>query len=231
MTNVEDSVIARLQKEGKTFEILVDCEKAIELKQGKEVDINDVVVTFDIFSDIKKGEHASGIESVFGTDDKVEITKEIIKKGIVQLTTEYKTKLREEKRKQIINIVHRNGIDPKNNLPHPPARIERAMDEAKVKIDEFKSADEQVQDVLDKLKSIIPIKFEMRDIQLIIPAQYSGLSYGPVKKYGKILKEEWQDNGNLIFVVEIPAGIEQDMYDELNKVTHGELEANVLEKK
>jgi len=228
MTSIEKSVVAKLEKEGKKFEILVDLENAIKFKQGRNIDIDKVVVTNDIFSDVKKGEHAANLKSFFNTENKLEIAKIIILEGEIQLTTEYKNKLREEKRKQIVSIIHRNGIDPKTNLPHPPLRIESAMEEAKVKIEEFKSAEEQAERVLEKIRVIIPVKFLVKEIALNIPAKYAGMIYTPVKKLSKILKEEWENNGNLILVVEIPGGIEQELYDELNKIMKGELEAKVL---
>jgi len=55
----ERSVIAKLKREGKNFEILVYPEKAIEFKSGKPISINDVVVVEEIFTDSKKGLRAS----------------------------------------------------------------------------------------------------------------------------------------------------------------------------
>ena len=56
--NVADAVICRLKKSGLNFEILVDCDKAMAFKHGKEIDVEDIVVGDEIFKDIKKGEHA-----------------------------------------------------------------------------------------------------------------------------------------------------------------------------
>ena len=49
--------------------------------------------------------------------------------------------MQEDKRKQVISTIAREGINPQNGLPHPATRIENAMNEAKVKIDPFKSVD------------------------------------------------------------------------------------------
>src|SRR3989344_1870364 len=143
MVPLDKAVTARLNNHGLNFEILVDCEKAIELKQGKQIPLDEVVVTFDVFKDVKKGLHASenDLQKVFLTQEKSAIVKKIIKEGEVQLTQEYRNKLREEKKRMIINLIHRYSINPTNNLPHPLTRIEAALEEAKVKIDEFKSAD------------------------------------------------------------------------------------------
>ena len=59
-------------------------------------------------------------------------------------------------------MIHANGIDPKTNLPHPLQRIENALEEANVKIDEHKSEEKQVEEIVRKLQPILPIKFANR---------------------------------------------------------------------
>ncbi len=231
MVDVDRAVVARLKKEGNTFEILVDCDNALEFRKGKQISISDIVATDDIFKDVKKGEKASEnlLTKVFGTADVEQISLDIVKHGDIQLTTKHKTIEREEKRKQIIHLIHRNAIDSKTGFPHPPQRIEAAMTEAGVHIDERKSADEQLEDVLKKLRLIIPIKIEKREIAVRIPAQYAGQSYATLKKH-KLLKDEWQNDGSLIAVVEIPAGIQDEFFNELNKLSHGSVETKILKK-
>lgn len=229
MANIDDAVVARYNKHGVNFEILVDCEKAIELKHGKDIPINEIVTVESVFSDVKKGFHVSEkeLERVFSTSDFRQVAVKIIKEGEVQLTAEYRDRLREEKRKSIINLIHRNSANPENNLPHPPQRIEAAMNEAKVKIDEFKSAEDQIKNIIDKIRHIIPIKYEIREVVFKIPGQYSGKSFSVLKKYGKLTKEEWDNNGSLIAMVEIPAGLQDELYRELNNLTHGNVESKV----
>jgi len=41
-------------------------------------------------------------------------------------------------------------------------------------------------------------------------------------KYKRI-KEEWLANGDLSCVIEIPAGLTADMFDVMNKSTHGDI--------
>jgi len=230
MVPLDKAVTARLNSHGLNFEILVDCEKAIDLKQGKQIPLDEVVVTFDVFKDIKKGLHASenDLQKVFLTQEKSAIVKKIIKEGEVQLTQEYRNKLREEKKRMIINLIHRYSINPTNNLPHPLTRIEAALEEAKVKIDEFKSADEQVKDIISKIKIVLPIRYEIREIQVRIPAKFAGKSYSTLKQYGAILKDEWQNDGSLLATLEIPAGLSTELFDKLNSLTHGEVETKIL---
>ena len=212
MTDIEKGVIARLNKQGKHFEVLVDCEKALDFRSGK-ASIDDALITTDIFKDVKKGEHASENEmkSLFNTENKKEIAEIIIKKGEIQLTTEYKGKLREEKKKQIIALISRNAVDPKSNIPHPPQRIENAMEEAKVKVEEFKSAEEQVQNIVKSISSIIPISYEIKKVQIGIPANVAARSYSIIKHYAIIKHETWLADGTLSVELEVPAGLQNDL--------------------
>lgn len=233
MVSIDKAVIARYKEGDKTFEILVDCEKALELKAGKSVSFDDILATNEVFKDAKKAERASSadLNKVFKTDDATEVAKIIIQKGELNLTKEYQDKLREEKKKRIINFVHRNTVDAKTNLPHPIQRIENAMAEAKIRIDDNKSAEEQVEDVIKQLRPIIPIKFEIREIEIKVPAKFSGGSYNIFKKFGKLINDQWQDDGSLKAIVEIPAGITDDLFSELNRLTHGEVESKIIKTK
>ncbi len=233
MVTVDKAVIAKLKTHGANFEVLVDCNNAIAVKGGKEIDMNDVLATSTIFSDSKKGEQVpeNQLKQVFGTTDLNEVAKEIIKKGEIQLTAEYRNQLKETKRKQIIDMIHRNGVDPKTHLPHPITRIELALEEAKFHVDEYKSVQKQVQEILKKLRVILPIKFEMKELAVKIPGDHAAKSYTLLHNFGKILKEEWQKDGSYVAVLEIPGGLEQDFYDKLNSVTHGDNEVKLIKTK
>ena len=229
MVDINKAIIARLKTGKDNFEILVDCENAIKFKQGVKIDIDNVLATRDIYKDSKKGMHASEneLKLIFGTSDKVKIAAEIIKNGEMQLTTEYRNKLREEKKKRIIDIIHRNSINPQTNLPHPIQRIENAMSEAKVKVDEFKKSEEQVYDIIAVLKAIIPIKLEKREINVKIQAQYTQKCYHLLKEYGEV-KYNWQNDGSLFATLEIPAGIQEEFESRLNNLTHGSVELKII---
>ena len=89
MVDVDKAVVAKLKTHGTSFEILVNCDNALKLKEGQEIELRDVLATEKIFSDAGKGMLASEIQmkSIFGTDDPGEIAKHIINKGEIQLTT------------------------------------------------------------------------------------------------------------------------------------------------
>jgi len=232
MNDIEKAVKAKLKTSGENFEILIDSNKIQDYKEGK-VPLDDVLITKEIFKDTNKGEHASEHEmkKIFHTKDPEEVAKIILQKGEIQMTTEQKAKLREERRKRIINIIHTNAVDPKTNLPHPPQRIESAMEEAKVKIDEFKKPEDQVEDIVDKIRPIIPLSFEIRELEVKIPAQYASQSYSILKSKGKLKKDEWLNDGSLKALIEIPAGLQEEFESEINKITHGDCEINIIKNK
>ncbi len=230
MVKLEDAVIARYEHSGHRFEILVDPNIIDDVKSGKVENVIDYMVIDEIFKDAHKGDRASEelIKEVFGTTDVNEVAKEIIKKGQVQLTTEQRRKMLEEKKRRIIAEIARNAINPQTGAPHPPQRIELAMEEAKVHIDPFKSVEEQVPVVLKALRPIIPIRFEKVKIAIKVSGDMYGKIYGELSKSGTILQEEWQKDGSWIGVVEIPAGMQGEFLDMLNKKTHGNVQTKIL---
>lgn len=224
MVKIEDAVIARLRINQQKFEILVDCELALKLKKGEKVDISDVLAVMNIFKDARKGEIAPNLKEFFGTENVEEIARRIIKEGEVQLTAEYKRKLAEEKKRKIISMIAENAMDARTKMPVPPQRIELAIEKAHISIDPFKPVEEQMKIVVEKLRPMIPISFEKRKFKVIIPAQYSAASYGILKKYGKLLKENWLPTGSLEAEIEMPAKMVEGFIDELNKKTHGDVD-------
>lgn len=230
MVSVDKAIIAKYKTHGQSFEILVDCDAALAFKGGKQIDIKNVLAVPKIFSDAKKGLPASEntMANIFNTSEPLEVAKLIIQKGDVPLTTEFREKLREQKRKQIIDYIHRNAVDPKTHLPHPPQRIENAIAEAKAHIDEFQDVQRQIQEVLKKIRVVLPLKFEMKEIAVKIPAIYAPKSYGMLASFGKKISEEWQNDGSLIAVLEMPAGLEEDFHKRINDICHGDVETKVL---
>jgi len=215
-------VTARIKAKGKHFEISVNLDEALRFKQGK-ADISQALVSPKIFSDLKKGLAASNsdLADSFGTTDAYEIAKQIIMKGEVQKTQEFRDTERENKVKQLIQLVLKNAVD-QNGRPYTEDRIKRAIDEAHYSIDN-KPAEQQVVPLVDALKNVIPIKLDVKKVVLTIPAQYTAQVYGLLKDYKQ--SEDWLANGSLKAILSIPAGMTIDFYDKLNHITHGTVQS------
>ena len=227
-----DAVLARFDSHGKRFEIIVDPKLAWQFKQGEQIDLREILRGETVFEDALRSKKATieALEEVFGTTDELEIANQILMKGSLQLTTDQRREMVEKRRRQIIDICVRNCINPKTGLPHPPARIEAAMEEAKVIIDSTRTAEEQVRDVIKAIQPIIPIRMEIQQIAIKVPADLAPKAYGAVERYATIAKDEWQKDGSWIAIIEVPGGLRGELIDSLNALTRGRAEIKLLKK-
>ncbi len=224
MVSVDEAVIARLKSHGEKFEILVDPRIVNE-----KMPLEDALAALFIYSDAGAGDKSpqESLQKVFGTTDVLTIAKTILNKGEIQLTTEQRKKMLEEKKKKIIQLIVRNAVDPKTRLPHPPHRIESAMEQARIHVELFKDTEEQVTDIIKQLRPLLPLRVETKKVAVKIPAIYTG-RYHQLKEFGRVLKEEWQKDGSYIAVLEIPGGMEEEFYQKINALTKGEAETKLL---
>ncbi len=230
MVTLDNAVIARLKKGGKQFEVYVDPDAALSMKKGEEIDMEKVLAVEEVFENASAGDRPAekDIDNTFKTQDVIEIARQIVMHGEIHLTTEQRKKILEDKKRQIISIIAANAINPQTKTPHPPTRIEHAMDEAGVHIDAMKSVDDQVTIVMKAIRPIIPIRFEEISIAIKIGSDYAPKAYGPLSKFGTLTKEEWQKDGSWIGVVTIPAGLQDDLFGLVNHLTKGNAEIKIL---
>ncbi|WP_455393232.1 ribosome assembly factor SBDS [[Eubacterium] cellulosolvens] len=235
MVSLDDAVIARYDTSGERFEVLVDPKIVWKIRNhedlGENFNILDYLAIDTVFTDSNKGSRASSesLQKIFESTEIQKISMDIITKGEIQLTTEQRKEMMENKRKQIVATIARNAINPKTKTPHPPQRIELALTEAKVSIDPFKPVDAQVQLILKKLQPIIPIRFETIVLAIRLGGDDYGKCYGDIKNFGKITKDEWQKDGSWIGLIELPAGMQAEFYDKINSKTKGNAEIKIIE--
>lgn len=230
MVRLEDAVPARLKTHGATFEVLVDPDGALALRRGEDVKIEDILAVEDVFENASRGDRSAEDDLIkaFETTDVVIIADRIIRKGEISLTAEQRKQIIENKRRQVVEIIARNAINPQTKAPHPPARIDQAIKEAKVNIDPAKSTDELVNIAMKAIRPLIPIRFEEVEVAVKIPPAYAPKAYGEIAAFGKVTREAWQNNGAWIGVVKIPAGMQTDFYSLVNRVSKGEAETKLL---
>jgi ribosome maturation protein SDO1 len=222
MTDPKFTVI-RLTVEGDKFELIVKPDPALEYKLGKRTDLSSVLVSDEIYSDANKGSRASSEKLMkhFKSIDATEVAKQIMTRGELNLTTDQRRKMVEEKRKQIVQFINRSFVDPKTHLPHPIVRIEAAMDEARLSVDPFKRAEDQAKTVIEGLRKILPLKSETVRLIVTVPPQFSAQSYSILKSAGDFKGEEWLSDGSLRATVELNAGLKAQFLDRLGSVSKG----------
>jgi len=221
---------ARITLAGERFEILVNPDAALKFKLRKTKDVSKVLVVDTIFTDSSKGLRSSEnkLKEAFGTADSYKIVEIILKRGELQLTTEQRRRLIEEKRKQIIAFISRNCVDPRTGFPHPPLRIDQAMKQISLVIDPFKIGEEQARNVIEELRPILPMKIERIRIVVKIPPEYAPKMMGIVRNFGIIGKEEWQRNGSWIVIVEMAAGLHLSFLERIRDITRGNYQMKIL---
>jgi len=226
-----DITVVRYSYEGEKFEILVKPDPALEYKLGKKKDISSVLVSDDIYTDSSKGTKPSTekLLKAFKTEDTTEIAQKILQKGDLNLTTEQRRKMVDEKKRQVVEFIAKTYVDPRTHLPHPPLRIEQAMKDARISVEPQKSIDEQVKDIVEKLRSIIALKSENLSLEITIPAQFASQSYAVLKSVGSLKNEEWQNNGSLKAILEIPAAARPNVIDRLGSITKGSASVEVIQ--
>lgn len=232
MVNVDDAVIAKFESFGERFEILVDADLAAEFKnpENSKVTIEDILAVEDIFKDAKKGDKASeeSMVKIFETTDPQEVATAIIQKGTIQLTAQQKRDMQTDKYNKVVDKIAREAINPQTGLPHPPQRIRNAMEESKVRIDSFKSVDEQVKITLKAIKIKIPIRFEKVKLAVKLPGDVAGSAFTQISRFGTILNEEWQQDGSWIGIVEMSGGLSEKFILKMNELAGGNAETQVI---
>ncbi len=226
----EKYTIARLSVGGERFEIMVKPQAALDYKLGKPVGMSQLLVVNTIFTETSKGMKASDEKLLiaFKTTDPIQIAETVMKRGELQLTTEQRRELVEEKKKQIIAFICRHALDPRTGLPHPPLRVEQAISQIRISIDPFRNAEEQAREVIQALRPVLPLKIEQIRVAVKIPPEFASRAYGHVKGFGVIKQEEWQADGSWVAVVEMPAGLHGDFLDRLGKITQGSIQTKIL---
>ncbi|MDP6905944.1 MAG: ribosome assembly factor SBDS [Candidatus Thalassarchaeaceae archaeon] len=218
MVSLDDAVVARLEKGGKRYEILVDPELVEQWKSdAKSVPMDHLLATEEVWHDARGGERPTEekLVSTFGTTELIECVSKILHEGDIQLTTIQRRQMIADKRAQIISEISRTAIDPRTKAPHPVTRVELALDELRWNPDPFLSVERQIKEAIKVLRPVIPLSFQT----IKLAFRVSGSAYGAVHREVRsdVIKEEWLENGDWAFVVEIPAGMKGEYLSKVAK--------------
>ncbi len=126
-----DTTLVRYSFEGEKFEILVKPDPALEYKLGKKKDISSVLISDEIYTDYGKGTKPSTekLLAAFKTEDKTEIAQIMFEKGDLNLTTDQRRKMIDQKRRnfrprnQNQRRVHTKGYQLDNLLKKTKTKI------------------------------------------------------------------------------------------------------------
>ncbi|MBN2421194.1 ribosome assembly factor SBDS [Candidatus Woesearchaeota archaeon] len=233
MIPIDKAVVARVTKNNKHFEILVDPDSALnakeQLKSGKDADLFNTLAVEDIFTDSKKGIRASKkeIQEIFGTDNLAEAAKIILREGVVHTTSEQRDKEKQDKLDRIVALISTNAIDAQTKNPIPRDIVSDALRKAMFHVDGRKVED-QLQEAIKSIRKIIPLSFQERTIQISnVAPNAAGQCHELCKKLANVEKEDWSSGWSA--VVKVPAGMREELMDRLNEITRGKIDMKLLD--
>lgn len=233
MISLDEAVTARLESHGERFEVLVDPDAALAIKRGEfDGELEEVIAADDVFENASRGDRPpeNALEEVFGTTNPMEIIPEVIERGEIQITAEQRREMQEQKRRQLIQRITRNAVNPQmDDAPHPPDRIESALEETDFRVDPMEPVENQVDEALEALRPVIPIRFDEVTIAVQLPPEYAGSGQAKIREFGELKREEWQNDGSWVGVVQFPAGLQNDFYDLVNEVSSGTAETTMIQ--
>ena len=230
MVSLEDAVTARYETGGNRFEILIDPKAAQSYREGDEIDWEEAIAADGVWADSAKGDRAPDIlvNDAFGTTELIEIYKKILTEGTIQLTAQQRNEMVDQKKKQIVAHIEANAMNPQTGGPHPPQRIENAIDEARFSVDPMEAIEKQVEKLIKLIKPLIPISFEKIRVAVKIRAIHVGKCYGQISSLSNIESEEYQKDGSWIGILEMPAASFVKLEDVLGSLTKGTAETKML---
>ena len=230
MVSLEDAVTARYETGGNRFEILIDPKAAQSYREGDDIDWEEAIAADGVWPDIAKGDRAPDIlvNDAFGTTELIEIYKKILTEGTIQLTAQQRNEMVDQKKKQIVAHIVANAMNPQTGGPHPPQRIENAIDEARFSVDPMEAIEKQVEKLIKLIKPLIPISFEKIRVAVKIRAIHVGKCYGQISSLSNIESEEYQKDGSWIGILEMPAASFVKLEDVLGALTKGTAETKML---
>lgn len=126
LTNV---ATVRLKRRGKRFELACYKNKVISWREGNEKDLDEVLQTSSIFTNVSKGILAKNkdLADAFKTHNTDEIVLEILRKGELQVSERERQYQTENLFNEIAVIVSEKCVDPNTKRPFSIGIIERAM--------------------------------------------------------------------------------------------------------
>lgn len=133
--------------------------------------MDEVLQIQSVFANVSKGQLAKkeDLMKAFGHDRQLEICKDILNKGELQVSDKERQSQLETQFTEIANIVVENSINPTNNRPYPISMIEKAM-KTKIhySVKPNQNSKQQAMQVIKLLKEQIPIERAKKKIRIVV---------------------------------------------------------------
>ncbi|TKR75887.1 hypothetical protein L596_017116 [Steinernema carpocapsae] len=227
LTNV---AVVRMKKNGKRFEIACYKNKVVNWRNGTEKNIDEVLQTQNVFTNVSKGQLAKRDEllAAFQMEDQLDICKEILNKGDLQVSDKERQVQSESGFKEVANLIAGMCVNPDTKRPYSPAVIEKALQEHHFSLKSNRSAKQQALECIPKLRETMKIDRAKMRLRVSVPAKEAKAIHTKlVEKFNEVEVEEWEQ-GELEVVGLIEPGNYRDISDFLQKETKNKGQMELL---
>lgn len=204
LTNV---AVVRLKKGGKRFEIACYPNKVVSWRNKVETDIDEVLQTHTVFTNVSKGEVAKtdDLKKIFQTDSHDEICIKILAKGELQVSEKERHAQLESMFRDIATIVSEKCVNPETNRPYPVTLIEKAMKDLHISVKPTKSTKMQALEVIKQMKETDTIKIQraLMKLRIRVPGKEGKKIREKVRKIAtKVEEDEFDDDLEMVILVD-----------------------------
>ncbi|XP_049849110.1 ribosome maturation protein SBDS-like isoform X1 [Schistocerca gregaria] len=167
LTNI---AVVRLKKCGVRFEVACYPNKVQEWKKKIESDLDEVLQSFKVFSNVSKGVIAKDKDLVraFGTTDHAKVCLEILKVGELQVSQKEREDQLRKTYRDIATIISEKCINKQTKKGLTVGMIESALLDIKFKINPSKSARQQVSQAIKALQEETSLPIERSKIRVAL---------------------------------------------------------------
>jgi ribosome maturation protein SDO1 len=190
LTNV---AVVRLKRKGKRFEIACYKNKVVSWRDGNEADLDEVLQTGRIFSNVSKGilANSKDLVAAFETDDASKIVIEILRQGELQVSAGERQHQAGNLFNEVAVIVSNVCVDPDTKRPFSVGIIERAMrDTLHFAVVPNRSAKVQAQAVIKQLEGHMNIRRAQMRLRLTVPAAVAKATKEKLKDHVQVWEDE-----------------------------------------
>lgn len=206
LTNV---AVVRLKRKGKRFEIACYKNKVMSWRAGNEADLDEVLQTDRVFSNVSKGilANSKDMAAAFKTSDEQAIVLEILKQGELQVSAGERQHEASNLFNEVATIVSNLCVDPKTKRPFSVGIIERAMrDTLHFAVVSNRPAKVQAQAVIKQLEEHMNIRRAHMRLRLTIPMSSAKATKEKLKDHVQSWEDEEWDGPYEATVLIAPGG-------------------------
>lgn len=225
--------LLKYEKFGNKFEIIIDPDKAVEIIRNGDIknieEVTEMLKAQEIFKNSKTGARANqkDIIETFGTDDVIEVAIFMLENGEVQLNSEYRKIIAEQRYSQLIFELNKICTDAQTGYPIPVSRIENALKEGKFSINLYQKQEDQIKEALTCLSNQLNISYGTVEIEITVSSENIKLLKNAIPQIINEAKHNWLSDGFLQLKINLPKGKLNAVKNKINSINNKEIKIKI----